>query len=366
MVSTVPKIAGSLLALTLAAGFCTARPDFKTFAPELEVLITRLDSDDPIDRQAACTELHEFNTADLNTIFEIMKRPKLSLEQRKRLECAARHPFESAPRAGLGVSFDRAVDDGSVRIIGTVDRPGFHAHEVLKPGDTVRELDGISVHTQEQARSIILSHDPGDTLDILVVRQGTPVRAAIKLGNFTDLDVGMPANIGRNAVPGRDLDAAFKVRLLRELGDQAKQCGAAPIDAGFNAETWDGLYRKLQNTRNQRIEKDGRIPLTTVPILNAGGIGRITAVDVLHQPIKRPGNRITMQDREFLVSAIAQSKAMLKERLAFVDNLKVALEKPDLGARQQATLRDQLFSTQDIITKIEQQILEFERLLNGR
>ena len=372
MVKNALKSAAPFTVLFLAATFSTAsdtKVETKTTLPQqvsqLEEWVAKLNADDPLERQAAATAIRESDT-DIKSIFEIMKRPTLSLEQRKRLEAVAREPFENSPRAGLGVSFDRSIDDGTVRIIGTVDRPGFHAHEVLKPGDTVRELDGLPVRTQEQARGVILSHDPGDTLDVLVVRQGTPVRASIKLGSFMDLDIGGPMNQLRQDLRGRSLDSAFRIRLLRELGDHVKQSGAAPIDAGFSAETWDGIYRKLQNTRNKRIEKDGRVQLANVPVLNPAGIGRFAAVDVLNQPVKRTNQRLSPQDRQWLNAALQQSKAMMKERLDLIDKIKTDLENPNLKADQQNRRRDELFASLDIVAKLEAQIQEIEAQLIGR
>lgn len=369
MVSNTLRSAAPFTVLFLAATFSAAAVDTKTSLPQnvskLEELVAKLDANDPLERESACKAIRE-SDPDIKSIFEIMKRPTLSLEQRKRLENVAREPFENSPRAGLGVSFDRSIDDGTVRIIGTVDRPGFHAHEVLKPGDTVRELDGLPVRTQEQARSVILSHDPGDTLDVLVVRQGTPVRANIKLGNFLDLDVGGPMNQLRQDFRGRSLDSAYRVRLLRELGDHVKQSGAAPIDAGFSADTWDGLYRKLQNTRNKRIERDGRVQLANVPVLNPAGVGRAAVVDVVNQPVKRLNQRLNAQDRQWLNAALQQSRAMLQERLNLIDKLKTELENPNLNADQQNRRRDELFDSIDIVGKLEQQIQEIEAQLNGR
>lgn len=365
MVLNTLKSAAPFTVLFLAATFSTADVGTKTTRPQLEDWVAKLDADDPLEREAAGAAIRESNT-DIKSIFEIMKRPTLSLEQRKRLENVAREPFEKSPRAGLGVSFDLSINDGSVRIIGTVDRPGFHAHEVLKPGDTVRELDGLVIRTQEQARSVILSHDPGDTLDVLVIRQGTPVRAAIKLGNFLDLDVGAPRNQLRQDFRGRSLDSAFQVRMLRELGDQVKQSGAAPIDAGFSAETWDGIYRKLQNTRNKRIERDGRVQLANVPVVNPAGVGRVAAVDVVNQPVKRINQHLNAQDRQWLNAALQQSRAMLQQRLNEIDKLKTELENPNLNADQQNRRRDELFDSIDIVGKLERQIREIEAQLNGR
>lgn len=364
MLSSALKFA-PLTVLFLAATFSAADVGTKTTLPQLEALVKKLDADDPLEREAASAAIRE-SDADIKSLFEIMKRPALSLEQRKRLENISRQPFENAPRAGLGVSFDRAVDDGTVRIIGTVNRPGFHAHEVLKPGDAVRELDGLPVHTQEQARSVILSHDPGDTLDVLVVRQGAPIRAAIKLGNFTDLDIGGPVNQLRQEYRGRGLDSAFKVRLNRELGNHAQQAGAAPIDAGFTTETWDAIYRKLQNTRNKRIELQGRGQPANLPVLNAGGIGRLAAVDVALQPVKRVDPRFMQQNREFLLTLVAENKAIRQQHLTQIDIIKTELQKPNLPAVQQQLLRDQLAASQSIVADIDAEIQALTQQLNGR
>ncbi len=363
MVLNALKSAAPLTVLFLAATFSTA--DVGTAAPQLEALVAKLDADDPIEREAAGEAIRK-SDADLKSLFEIMKRPSLSLEQRKRLEAVAREPFENAPRAGLGVSFDRAVDDGSVRIIGTVNRPGFHAHEVLKPGDTVRELDGLPVHSQEQARSVILSHDPGDSIEILVVRQGARIRSSIKLGNFTDLDIGGPINQLRQDFRGRNLDAAYKVRLMRELGDHVQQSGAAAVDVGYSPDAWDGIYRQIQNTRNKRAEQQGRNQPANLPVLNVGGAGRRAAMDVVHQPVKRLDPRFLQQNREFLLTLVAENKAIRQQHLTQIDLLKTELQNANLPAIRQQQLRDQLAISQSIVADIEAEIQALTQQLNGR
>jgi hypothetical protein len=135
----------------------------------------------------------------------------------------------------MGVSF--AVLDSAgegVKVGAAVD--GFDSRRVLRPGDVIREMDGVVItggdqmEARNQMIALIVSHDPGDQVTLGLTRAGEPVTVRLTLGNYTAL--------GRNA---NELDAP-RLRAAWEL--RCRRMGAAPADdsdvveAGLSPQRW--------------------------------------------------------------------------------------------------------------------------------
>jgi putative serine protease PepD len=84
--------------------------------------------------------------------------------------------------AYLGVQIDPTAVNGGVRLSNVLSgAPAASAG--LHPGDVVRSVDGVRVSTPDSLRAAIDAHNPGDTITVTYVRNGTTHTAHVKLAN---------------------------------------------------------------------------------------------------------------------------------------------------------------------------------------
>lgn len=128
-----------------------------------------------------------------------------------RFELAAMDAFFSAPRAGLGITYDTTPTTRGVRLGGTVR--GFDAYNKLREGDIVLAFSGSPVESGSMDLPVaIASFLPGETSVITLVRSGEEMRVEVELGTREDL---------RSARPLQDpvLRRAWAMRMDRLRGD---------------------------------------------------------------------------------------------------------------------------------------------------
>ena len=178
------------IVLSLPATALVAQVDNTASLSEqrLNALIDRLDDPAWLTRQEAMRMLGDPNEGyELGMLAETLERDDLSPETRGRLWSAARSLFEQSPKAGLGVGFG-AVRDGGIEIRTVVEDVGsFPAAAMLMPGDLIIGADGDGVTGTEELRAVILSHEPGDLLNLLVERNGDVLDLDLPLGSFGSL-----------------------------------------------------------------------------------------------------------------------------------------------------------------------------------
>jgi len=344
-------------------------------APELEVreratraLRLRADGLGPSTDGAMTAE------QELKAIIEQFRTRELSLEQETRLSLVARDLFTRTDRAGMGVSFAMELVEGGVGIAGTIRDAGFFAHEVLQPGDLIRSADGLPVTTRSEIRAAVLSHDPGDIMVLGIVRNGTPRKVDLKLGNFSQL---------RNAESPelRVLDAAWKLRLNRELNrDQAEvNKSARPIVSGLlDEDRWADLERGLIFTRQkleQQAQATGRkVPDRTVDAWDgpprtivAGGQprrGKHYNLDGISRGDEAA--RFVNLDRNAIQMRLQQSQMMIQSRLIMIENLSDRLNQPGLDARSRMLLEAQIASEKNTVRRLEGDVEIMQQLLQPR
>ncbi len=175
--------------------------------------VERLDHPDLAERERATALLAEGATLDwLRALEDQMRRDDLTPEQRIRLRAAAQRVFDTRPRAGLGVSFAPGPEEGPVAIGQVI--MGFPAAPLLRAGDIITEVDGRALRGTAHMQWIILSHEPGDTMPVVLRRPGvngelSTLELEVPLGNFADLD-----NTRQLATAA--LRGAYDIRLDRE------------------------------------------------------------------------------------------------------------------------------------------------------
>lgn len=152
---------------------------------------------------------------ELDMLSPLLERGDLSHEARLRLMQASRSLFAKTTKAGLGVGFG-AVRDGGVEIrtvVPNVDQ--FPAAAMLIPGDLIIGAEGEPLTTSEDLRAMILSHAPGEKLNLLVQRnmggneQPRVLDLALPLGSYQLLTGAAPIN-------ARIADRAIQLRWDRQ------------------------------------------------------------------------------------------------------------------------------------------------------
>ncbi len=191
----------------------------------LERLIADLDSDDPGTRESATQALASDPRLSLSRLERFLTGPALSREQRRRLFSAAFERFAGEPRAAMGVSFEPLPRESGVRLATVV--PSFPCAGLLKPGDRVLTFDGAAVLDQQQAVAIIVSHDPGDEIQVGLQRDGETLTVGVPLGRRDRLENPV-------AVAGPMLTGAWAIRSRA----YARDAEPAVIDSGLAAGAW--------------------------------------------------------------------------------------------------------------------------------
>ncbi|QKK09919.1 MAG: PDZ domain-containing protein [Planctomycetota bacterium] len=206
MIKSTTTISCFALVVLLAGTTASAqRDDLPDTRPPVEEMVEWLDSPVFAARQQALVALLERRDLDLVEIDAWRSREDLSPEQRLRLDELALQVFARGPRAALGISFP-PDDRGGVRIMDVV--AGFAAADLLVPGDRILTADGVPLSRQAMLRAAILSHAPGEHLELTVERGGEILDISVPLGSFGNL---------RGAATPRasDLVAAWSLRQSR-------------------------------------------------------------------------------------------------------------------------------------------------------
>ncbi len=82
---------------------------------------------------------------------------------------------------------DRFSVEGDEGAFVTEVVPGSAADEGgLQVGDVITEIDGQAVQTSSDVRTVVTDHDPGDEVDIVVLRDGAEERLTVTLGQRGD------------------------------------------------------------------------------------------------------------------------------------------------------------------------------------
>lgn len=197
-------------------------------AATLARLLPDLNSPSARTRDEATAALGDDENVTLKQLEQAAATPALTLEQRARLLGVAKTRFFKGPRAAMGVGFGGNLRD---RIVVGQTYPPFASARLLEDGDMIIEaggfkLEGPSARTHLQA--IIISHDPGEVLPLVIRRGAERLALDIPLGNFSDLPNTAPTD--------SRLERAWRIRTAKLL---AQAPGAAPaIAAPADAVMW--------------------------------------------------------------------------------------------------------------------------------
>ncbi len=188
-------------------------------------VVADLGSSDYKARQTASDDLasSDFTLAQIEAA---LKDTSLTAEQRSRLEAAGLRHFRDIPHGALGVEFTGAFDVAEIANV----KKGFPSSATLKAGDIITQIDGEPVTSRissdrrtSAVRALVVSHDPGDKVPVVVLRNGVPVKLTVEFGDFKDLNNAFPAPNpafiqSAPAIDESEFQAAWQQRLKRTTG----------------------------------------------------------------------------------------------------------------------------------------------------
>lgn len=239
----------------------------------LDGLLKGFDSDDVATRERAAAGLASTPAIDLAALTRRIgdRAHPLSPEQALRLNEAGVKLLKSSPRGAMGVSFGRSTPD-TVEIGLPVE--GFESMRVLRQGDVVRTIAGVKAAGQEQARAIILSHDPGAEVTLEITRAGEPSTVTLHLGSYSDLDQGT-----RQPMADPVMREAWRLRCARAAGDAAGDAEPV-IESGVSAAQYRAAMQRERRQQQQALvdaqtNPRRRVDDGSAPVLGGGGLRRL-------------------------------------------------------------------------------------------
>lgn len=231
----------------------------------LAKLIEELQSPDFKTRCRADRTLNEDTGISLSQIELAIKQhgDDLTLDTRERLCSAARGRFNQTPRAAMGIQFwmnsnlrDRVVIERTF--------PKFDSNTKLEDGDMVVEADGVKIGgptARTRFQSVIVSHDPGDVIPLVVRRGEQKLDTEVKLGRRDELE-------NNPGVTPDILDRAWRVR-----ADSILRPEQAAIRPPVVPQDWSDRQTTAQ-IRVERLAARRKGPTPGGPTLVGGGMPR--------------------------------------------------------------------------------------------
>lgn len=297
-------------------------------------------------REQGERDLAEDASSSVDDLLSLLASGELDPETHRRIARAAYTLFATTPRAGMGVEFDtqRQVERG-VPIIKPVEN--FPAFEIIEPGDVILTANGIELTSNGQFGQIIVSHDPGDVLEVTVLRGedelARELALQVPLGSFSALGQ-------RTRMDRARLVNAFELR-CSWAGVQDRAIEGAVGD-GLSLDDWASASLGLDDG----IDPDARPRPTSrgvsedPPVL--GGRPRTHTPTSTRQPNRAitlsPASGPAARNLDLLarrMGELARQRVRLRNRLERGDETEAGQQKlrqtiEDLDARIDEMLRD--------------------------
>lgn len=332
---------------------------------DLTPILRSLDAPDLAERERAVEALVLSSAVSLREVLGLLSEvTALTPEQRARLMGIAREMFVQSPRAAMGVQFGGTVERG-VAIQSAVD--GFDSARVIKPGDVIVAVNGQEV-TQSQMRAIILSHDPGESMGLRLLRSG-------ESGSEEQIDVRVTLGSMNRLRGGGFIDAgtmmdAWRQRLKR--AGVSEEAGQRPIETGIEQAAWLAIAQTTARSGVRAGSLDTGPGTARAPMVVTTGESRSTWLE--------PGqSRDSLVDAEILdpqrIDRRALERMALREELAELQRQlealrsavrmnAAAMQSPDLTDAQRSRLRVENQRLAGECGVVELRMTELRGLLN--
>ncbi|MEC9373054.1 MAG: PDZ domain-containing protein [Planctomycetota bacterium] len=155
----------------------------------VRLLVADLDSDSYHNRESATRSIAALPVSLEEFVEALPDDLDLAPEQAVRLDEALFVRFRETPRAGLGVQMEGPTEGRGIALARIIET--FPASEFLESADIVIAVDGVEVtypETLAYFQASIVSRDPGQALDLKVLRDGEVLDLRVPLGRFSDLN----------------------------------------------------------------------------------------------------------------------------------------------------------------------------------
>ncbi len=201
----------------------------------------KLDADAIEEREVALLALRDMRIHP-SVLCEAIELPKTTPEQRERLSLLGPGSLFATMRGALGVSFS---DFGNNATVGFTQE-GFDSVRVLRPGDQILAIDGQRIVEYPQVRPLIISRDPGQELELRVLRAGKAITVRVKLGRFVDLRTGMG---GGSTITTSQYEEAWRIRLSLAEREHARD----EIASDLTQADWARAQERAKLAQSQPI-----------------------------------------------------------------------------------------------------------------
>jgi hypothetical protein len=325
-------------------------------SPDLVALSQKLASEDARERIAASERLREDPSITLRQIETLLTSSgPFTAEQRQRLLSIAWDRFRTEPRPAMGIQTSALMDE-SRRVILQGLPPGFPAASVLRVGDWLESADGIPL-TGTNLRPLILSHDPGDTMKLRVIRDGAVLEVSVRLGRYADLT-------NQLQIDSDLLWTAWSRYRARTILDQER---SEPLASPVAPAAWAEAMRFADDDDSARIinfQNDDRIAL----VVGGEARGGTPPPDLInvYRMRRQGGIQFIGPNRNAAEAQNVRAQQLLLQRQALQAEIDIYAQMAAdnrLGEDKRKILRDELTAKRSQLQIIDQELLRMRALV---
>lgn len=245
----------------------------------LREVVGMLSSSSYDDRETATRLLADVPQWDDQTLSLVCARAELCPEARARIREALFTRFANSPGPAVGIQMDQNRAEPGVGIAEVM--PRFPAARTLRKGDVILKIGDIDLRadpTPSRLQEVVASYQPGDRVDVLILRDSREQLVQVELGRFENLNEGMgmrnetllrqawsirARRLGLEEVAGEPVAVAismFDWRRATQRGGQARPAsGMAPGgEPAIVPGRLPGVMANLDNSRITRVERVDR------------------------------------------------------------------------------------------------------------
>ena len=291
-------------------------------------VIEQLGDDDLETRERATLTLASASMWDETVLAKACELPDICAETRERIMSAMLQRFQNAERPAIGISMDRS--EFGIKITGV--QAQFPASRSLRANDVLLKIGEVDFRPDPgnlyKLQVATASYEPGEVVDMLVLRDDRETPLKVELGRFDDLNgQGGPRTESM-------MREAFELRMHR-MGIGWPRAGA--IAAPVSRFDWERASRASRSTDRGGMMSGGEASL--VPGRPSGGIvgvdSRVVRVERARNDFKQPADP---NDAEVL--------AAIREKLQEVDreitSVRMQMNDPRLNEQERDQLRERM------------------------
>lgn len=332
--------------------------------PDVGAIMSGLRSGDYHQRERASIDLQsmiEKQRLSERDVLELAARTDITPEQRLRLLDKAKVAFISSKRAAMGVGFAEVPGYGA-QLTQVFDK--FPCYGVLRPGDVVESIGGVSMAARDnrsrldldlRLRSSIISHDPGESVTVVLRRSPDSTPAGLP-----EKAEARPNQAGAEILKRDEMESWPVLEVQVELGPFDGLIDARPIDARQMDAAW-----MLRVSRVIGVDHAGWPSVTL-----AGLVGSPLAIEQVPAPLRDnqisgAADRVALRDRVFTAQRNqinAQARLQMQFRVQRQQQLEAQQEGDAPGKSAGVQLRDQSGRVSiEALADLDTELREIER-----